>query len=99
MISSAIMVQMNGLRSAVKCFRPVADRGDENAGEHTAWSRRSVRALYRTHRTADDTRHAGLRALGNRVVGILHGCFKRHAPDDETIAWQHRPGQKPPQVA
>jgi hypothetical protein len=28
-----------------------------------------------------------LRALGNRLVGILHGCLRRHRPYDEQVAW------------
>lgn len=33
---------------------------------------------------------AALRALGNRLVGILDGCLRRHALYDEKIAWGHR---------
>ena len=33
----------------------------------------------------------GLRALGNRLVGILHGCLTHHVAYDEIIAWAHRP--------
>jgi transposase len=49
-----------------------------------------ARALYDSHRAAGDTHHAALRALGNRLVGILHGCLKHHSAYDETIAWGHR---------
>jgi hypothetical protein len=49
-----------------------------------------ARALYDTRRAAGDTHHAALRALGNRLVGILHGCLAHHTPYDETIAWAHR---------
>jgi hypothetical protein len=31
-----------------------------------------------------------LRALGNRLVGILHGCLTHHTAYNETIAWAHR---------
>ena len=34
-----------------------------------------ARAFYDTRRAAGDTHHAALRALGNRLVGILHGCL------------------------
>ena len=34
-----------------------------------------ARAFYDPHRHAGDTHHAALRALGNRLVGILHGCL------------------------
>jgi len=34
--------------------------------------------------------NAALRQLGNRLVGILHGCLKTHTPYDEAVAWnQH----------
>jgi transposase len=49
-----------------------------------------ARALYDTRRAAGDTHHAALRALGNRLVGILHGCLEYHTVYDETIAWGHR---------
>jgi hypothetical protein len=49
-----------------------------------------ARACYDTRRAAGDTHHAALRALGNRLVGILHGCLTHHAPYSETTAWAHR---------
>ena len=32
--------------------------------------------------------HQALRALRNRLVGILPGCLARHMPYSEEIAWQ-----------
>jgi transposase len=49
-----------------------------------------ARAYYDAHRATGDTHHAALRALGNRLVGILHGCLAHHNLYDETIAWAHR---------
>jgi len=49
-----------------------------------------ARAHYDTRRTAGDTHHQALRALGNRWVGILHGCLKHHHPYNEHTAWAHR---------
>ncbi|MGH9072104.1 MAG: transposase, partial [Acidimicrobiales bacterium] len=49
-----------------------------------------ARAFYDAHRKAGDTHHAALRALGNRLVGILHGCLAHHVNYDEAIAWGHR---------
>jgi transposase len=49
-----------------------------------------ARALYDQHRAAGDTHHQALRALGNRLVGILHGCLRHHQPYDEHTAWAHR---------
>ncbi len=30
-----------------------------------------------------------VRKLGNRLVGILHGCLKAHPRYDEATAWAH----------
>jgi hypothetical protein len=49
-----------------------------------------ARRFYDTRRAAGDTHHAALRAVGNRLVGILHGCLDHHTPYSETIAWAHR---------
>jgi transposase len=53
-------------------------------------SSRGARAFYDQHRAADDTHHQALRALGNRLVGILHGCLRHHTHYDEHKAWAHR---------
>jgi hypothetical protein len=34
--------------------------------------------------------HRVLRALGNRLVGILHGCLTHRTPYNETVAWTGR---------
>ena len=49
-----------------------------------------ARAFYDTRRAAGDTHHQALRALGNRLAGILHGCLTHHAPYSEITAWAHR---------
>ena len=46
-----------------------------------------ARALYDRHRAAGDTHHQALRALANRLVGILHGCLQHQTPYDEHTAW------------
>ena len=43
-----------------------------------------ARTFYDNHRAAGDTHHQALRALGNRLVGILHGCLRHHAPTTNT---------------
>ena len=48
-----------------------------------------ARALYDTHRAAKQSHHQALRALGNRLVGILHGCLRHHTGYDEHTAWAH----------
>lgn len=49
-----------------------------------------ARAFYDQHRAAGDLHHQALRALGNRLVGILHGCLRHHTAYDEHKAWAHR---------
>ena len=49
-----------------------------------------ARAFYDQHRTAGDVHHQALRALGNRLVGILHGCLKTRTMYDEDKAWNHQ---------
>jgi transposase len=49
-----------------------------------------ARAFYDQHRAAKQTHHQALRALGNRLVGILHGCLRHQATYDEHTAWAHR---------
>jgi hypothetical protein len=49
-----------------------------------------ARAFYDQHRAAGDLHHQALRALGNRLVGILHGCLRHHSTYDEHTAWAHR---------
>jgi hypothetical protein len=48
------------------------------------------RAFYDQRRARGDLHHQALRALGNRLVGILHGCLKHGTPYDEHTAWSHR---------
>jgi hypothetical protein len=49
-----------------------------------------ARAFYDHRRASDDTHHQALRALGNRLVGILHGCLRHHTHYNEHTAWAHR---------
>ena len=49
-----------------------------------------ARTFYDHHRAAGDLHHQALRALGNRLVGILHGCLRHHSAYDEHKAWAHR---------
>lgn len=48
------------------------------------------RAYCDVRRAADDLHHQALRALGNRLVGILHGCLTHLSNYDEHTAWGHR---------
>lgn len=49
-----------------------------------------ARLFYDRHRAAGDLHHQALRALGNRLVGILHGCLRHQTAYDEHKAWAHR---------
>jgi transposase len=46
-----------------------------------------ARAFYDRHRARGATHHQALRALANRLVGILHGCLTHGVGYDEAIAW------------
>lgn len=48
-----------------------------------------ARAYYDRQRARGVGHNAALRQLGNRLVGILHGCLKTHTLYDETTAWSH----------
>jgi transposase len=49
-----------------------------------------ARAFYNTRRASGDTHNRALRALANRLVGLLHGCLRHDALYDEHTAWGHR---------
>ncbi len=57
------------------------------------------RSFYDHRRALGDTHHQALRALANRLVGILHGCLAHHTTYDEAIAWAHRHDQVNQQAA
>jgi len=50
----------------------------------------SVRAYYDELRARDVGQNAALRQIGNRLVGILHGCLKTTSPCSKITAWSHR---------
>jgi len=49
-----------------------------------------ARAFYDELRARGIGHNDALRRLGNRLVGILHGCLKTRTPYDEATAWGHR---------
>ncbi len=49
-----------------------------------------ARMFYDHRRAAGDLHHQALRALGNRLIGILHGCLRHRTHYDENKAWAHR---------
>ena len=46
-----------------------------------------ARRCYDAHRARGATHHQALRALGNRLVGILHGCLTHRSAYSEAVAW------------
>jgi hypothetical protein len=58
-----------------------------------------ARAYYDARRAGGDGHHQALRALGNRLVGLLHGCLAHNTTYDERIAWAHRPANELPEAA
>lgn len=48
-----------------------------------------ARAYYIALRARGIGHQAALRQLGNRLVGILHGCLKTRSLYDEHTAWEH----------
>jgi transposase len=48
-----------------------------------------ARVYYDQLRARGVGHHAALRQLGNRLVGILHGCLKAGTTYDEDTAWAH----------
>lgn len=49
-----------------------------------------ARTFYDHRRRTGDTHNQALRALANRLVGILHGCLRHHTTYHEDTAWAHR---------
>ena len=46
-----------------------------------------VRAFYDARRVGGNTHDQALRAVGNRLVGILDGCLRHRTLYDEAKAW------------
>jgi hypothetical protein len=51
---------------------------------------RWARLFYDKRRNAGDVHHQALRALDNRLVGILHSCLRHRTHYDEHKASAHR---------
>jgi transposase len=58
-----------------------------------------ARAYYDARRARGATHHQALRALGNRLVGILHGCLRHHTLYDENTAWPAASKEEMPAAA
>lgn len=58
-----------------------------------------ARRYYDQLRARGNTHHQALRALGNRLVGILHGCLKTHTLYNENTAWHSNSSAGTPAAA
>jgi hypothetical protein len=58
-----------------------------------------ARAYYDELRARGKSHNMALRQLGNRLVGILHGCLQSGTRYDEHTAWGHRYGLPEPSAA
>jgi transposase len=80
-------------------------RNDRLADAINRWAFASLRAspgaraYYDELRGRGKTHTAALRQLGNRQVGILHGCLQAGTRYDEHTAWGHRHGRPKPAAA
>ena len=50
-----------------------------------------ARTYYDARRAGGATHYQALRAVANRLVGILHGCLRTHSPYHEHLAWHTEP--------
>ena len=55
-----------------------------------------ARAFYHRQRARGATHYQALRALANRLVGILHGCLRHQTLYDEHLAWHTEPDKLSP---
>jgi transposase len=55
-----------------------------------------ARAFYDRQRARGATHYQALRALANRLVGILHGCLRTHTLYSEHLAWHSEPDKLSP---
>jgi hypothetical protein len=53
-----------------------------------------ARSYYDALRNRGNTHDGALRALSNRLVGILDGCLRHRTTYDEQVAWGHRQAKK-----
>ena len=86
----APITRASGLKRMVLA-RPARNRRLANALYFQAFAALSsspgARAYYDAQRARGAAHHQALRALSNRLVGILHGCLRHHSSYDEALAW------------
>jgi Transposase/Transposase IS116/IS110/IS902 family len=100
--STSPITKASGKRAAVLARYA---RNDRLADAIHRWAFASLRAspgargYYDELRGRGKTHSAALRQLGNRLVGILHGCLKTGTCYNEHTAWGHHPRLPAPAAA
>jgi Transposase/Transposase IS116/IS110/IS902 family len=100
--STSPITKASGKRTAVLARYA---RNDRLADAIHRWAFASLRAspgargYYDELRGRGKTHSAALRQLGNRLVGILHGCLKTGTCYNEHTAWGHHPRLPEPAAA
>jgi len=100
--STSPITRASGKRTAVLARYA---RNDRLADAIHRWAFCSLRAspgargYYDELRGRGKTHSAALRQLGNRLVGILHGCLKTGTCYNEHTAWGHHPRLPEPAAA
>jgi transposase len=90
---TAPITRASGTRTVVSAR---VARNDWLANACTLWAFAALttspgaRRCYDRHRAAGNSHQQALRALGNRLVGILHGCLAHNVVYNEQIAWPDR---------
>ena len=88
------ITRQSGKRKVVQARFVHNDRLLDALGQQAFCSLRAspgARAYYDRIRARGTGHHAALRQLGNRLVGILHGCLKTGKEYDEAKAWAPAP--------
>lgn len=90
--TSPLTIQSGKTRTVVKRWI----RNERLHGAVIDWAYHAVTqspgaaAYYQQKRHAGADHHQALRAVGNRLVGILHGCLQHRTLYNEDTAWGHR---------
>jgi len=89
-VGAAPITRASGTRTVVSAR---VARNDRLTNTCTLWAFAALsvspgaRRCYDRHRAAGNSHYQALRALTNRLVGILHGCLAQQVAYDEAVAW------------
>ena len=84
-----IIAAVDGSPSSIEALRYASRLADALHQQAFAalTSSPGARAYYDALRDRQKGHHQALRALANRLVGILHGCLRHQCRYDEATAW------------